>query len=392
MRRSFISIHFSEIDEIRDRLNYRNREMSGKPNNPVLNRQIQAFQFKIQQSLTLLDEEIERLANRLTIIKSSIFESRQQIETLSQKIEDTKESNKSESRKRRAEFDILISRKKASHHSQLQSLQNSFLQEIANLQIDFESQLQKYPNGKSSNRFTSSLAQIDEEIEKTKIKIETYRTKTVELRKENETLQNSGNIENVIDLAPIEHLQKTIEQRQKERYDNLILSREKLQQCVEMLENMVSLHSQEVNEKQIEFKTIEEKYNNELNKLHEKQEMKVLLLNGHLKEAEKRTKSLSKAAHHLEVTNQKQMRETVCDLDKIKQKSFENPDDLLPEKNDRDVLIALRKEVHGMKREMKQKEFLLENAQNENFELKREIWRLKHELKFSNSPIKGTQF
>ena len=57
---------------------------------PSLDRQIQDFQFRIQQKLKLQDQEINRLASHLVNIKSKIIEHQKKSSKLDDQIEQSK--------------------------------------------------------------------------------------------------------------------------------------------------------------------------------------------------------------------------------------------------------------------------------------------------------------
>ena len=97
-------------------------------------RQIQSFQFKIQQKLTLWDEEIERLSNRLNMTKSQIHYEKQRIEQLDREISNAIEYKDGEARQKTASFNAIIARAKANYHAQLQSMQTQHMEEITQLQ------------------------------------------------------------------------------------------------------------------------------------------------------------------------------------------------------------------------------------------------------------------
>ena len=364
-----------------------------------LNRQVQSFQFKIQQKLILYDEEIERLSNRLNMTKSQVHTEKERIDQLDREISNAHEYKDGELRRKTATFNALLAQAKANYHSQLQAIQSQHMEEITELQNDFEAQLQRFPKTNDANTI-SSMKQIEDQIEQYREKIESYKTQTIKMQKENEKYESSFanpdesiDGENLaIDFSPIEKLQNLIRQRQAERYDNLTQSKQKLSQCIELLETMTNDHLRNISEKQQQIREIEEDYNLNLQRIEEKHRTSMELLKVQLSETEKRTRILLRAAKHLGSTNHKQMMEAIHELDVKKQKSFEITDKDVLEGDERMQRETLKKEINKLKRVLKRREDELQQLQLDNQEIKREIWRLKHELKFKNSPTKLSDF
>lgn len=363
-----------------------------------LNRQVQSFQFKIQQKLILYDEEIGRLSDRLNMTKSQIHAEKERIQQLDREISSANEYKDGETRRKTASFNALIARAKANYHSQLQSIQKQHMEEITELQNDFEIQLQRFP--KTNDASSSSIKQVEEQIENYKNKIEAYRTQTIKIQQENKKFESEfGNPDEAvegenlaIDFSPIEKLQDAIKQRQMERFENLNQSKQKLSQCIDMLESMSNDHMRNVNEKQQQIRELEEDYNLNLQRIEEKHNTSMELLKIQLSEVEKTTRAFLRAAKHLGSANHKQMVEAIHELDIKKQKSFEITDKDVLEADEKAQRQQLKKEISKLRRRLKHGEDDLLQLQQDNQDIKREVWRLKHELKFVNSPTKLSDF
>ena len=355
--------------------------------NPILDRQIRSFQFKIQQQLTLHDEEIQRLADRLNITKSRIIESREKINELDKEIEGALHSKEAAAKMQQASFNTQFARQKASFNTSIQNLQNQQLAEITQLHNEFEEKLKSIPStGRGASH--ENLIRTLREIENVKTKIQTFRSQTTKIKQETDMIQNEENNDIGIDFSPIQNLQETIQRRQQERIDNLNQARDKLRQCVSALEKMVEDHDSDVSKIRSKLDGIDEEYQKKIDRLNQKHALKVELLQTHLNEAEKRARALMRAARHLGLTNHKQLRETVFDLDKMKQKTLEQADDIAIRSEDKEQYNDMKKEVFELKRRMNEKENQLEFLKKENQQLKREYGKLRHELRFSNSPVK----
>ena len=177
-----------------------------------------------------------------------------------------------------------------------------------------------------------------------------------------------------------------------EIFENLNQSKQKLSQCIDMLESMSNDHMRNVNEKQQPIRELEEDYNLNLQRIEEKHNTSMELLKIQLSEVEKTTRAFLRAAKHLGSANHKQMVEAIHELDIKKQKSFEITDKDVLEADEKAQRQQLKKEISKLRRRLKHGEDDLLQLQQDNQDIKREVWRLKHELKFVNSPTKLSDF
>lgn len=359
--------------------------------NPLFDREIQSLQLKIQQTLLLKDEEVERLSNRLKLLKSQIVNSKERIESLDKQISDTIEFNENEKNRQKLSLQEMISRAKSKYQLQLQNIHKQHLNEITELQNDFENQLKIFPNSNDQS-LVSTMTQIDDEINKYKLKIETYRTQTLKA-KETQEQQNPDQLSSSsthieIIASPIEKLQNTIQQRNIERYDNLKQSKEQLAHYLQILESMIESHNKKINEEHQKLHELDAAYEQELVEMEEKHKFAMEQLYCQFQEANKRTQTLLKASRHLELSNQQQMKETLKSLDQMKQKSLEIADSEVLEGDEKQQRQRLFKEIAQLKHELTLRDDELKVAQDDNLKLKREIWRIRHEFRFLNSPSK----
>jgi hypothetical protein len=185
-----------------------------------------------------------------------------------------------------------------------------------------------------------------------------------------------------VDHEAISNLQALIRQRNSERFQNLQDSKTKLAACVETLDTMVKSHGLAVAERRRTLKEIEQKYQADLVKLEERHRPKLARLAQRLEDTQARTNTLLRAAHHLEHTNQKQLKATLKDLDAIRRKALMRAEGEMATQEDGKRLEAQRVELVRLQRVMVGKEERLVEARQGNQALKKELWRVRHDLKF----------
>ena len=80
--------------------------------NRLLDRRVQYCQFRIQQAISLIDDEIERLSRRLKIYNSQIFELGEKAQDLENQIRSAEISQDGYSRMRTADLKTILSKLK----------------------------------------------------------------------------------------------------------------------------------------------------------------------------------------------------------------------------------------------------------------------------------------
>ena len=149
-----------------------------------LERQIQGFQFKIQQAIAIRDEEINRLSETLITYKSKIIEAKEEIERIEHEIELAKYTKESTYRCNQATYERKIAMKKAEHNELIQRIQNEQAEEIDEMQRQFSETLNDLENHE-----ISSYSEQFELIEKKK----TSNTNTLSEAKKLELTHNPQN-------------------------------------------------------------------------------------------------------------------------------------------------------------------------------------------------------
>lgn len=370
----------------------------------VLDRRVQYCQFRIQQALSLIDDEIERLLKRYRIYNSQIIECKEKIQDLENQIKSAEISQDGFYRMRTADLKTYISRLKARQFQQISEIKQNYALEVESMQRDFETILRNFnhsSNGLSTNDlnlYKQKEKAILNDIEIYKSKIQTYREALQQQEKEFNSFSNVNETDvfyEEINSPIILELSKTIEERSKERYQSLIDSKNKLRECVEQIESMDRQHKLKINELADQISSIEGEYHKLFSQLSEKHEIKMMNLKKHLLEAEKREKVLAKAAHKLESENQRQLKNTKIELQKMEElnikstsKSLKNSlDDSQGSNNYYNQLKDLKSDIKRLLKKLHIREEELKEKREENQALKREIGSLKHNIRFSGRMV-----
>lgn len=368
----------------------------------ILNRRAQYCQFRIQQAISLIDDEIGRLLQRLKMYNSQILEYKDKFQDLENKIQSAKISQDGFYKMRTADLKTSISRLKARQFQQIQEIKQSHSLELESMQRDFETILRNFNKRNASisandikmlnQKYLEQEKAIQNEIDIYKSKIQTYNEAIQQQEKQmNSTLDETDNFYEEINSSVVLELTRTIEERSKERYQSLIDSKSKLKECVEQMETMDRQHKLKINELADEISSIDNEYHKTLSELNEKHEIQIINLKNHLSEAEKREKVLTKAAQKLELENQKQLKNTKMELQKMEENiKFKKTSKSLNDSQDSNYYNQLKELKSDLKRLLKRlraREEQLKEKREENQVLKRKIGSLKHDIRFSGRMV-----
>lgn len=354
---------------------------------PVLDRQMQYCHFRIQQAINLHDDELERLERRLNLCKSKILETGEQIQQLDRQIIEAREKRDGELKRRKAGYNVMISRMKATHHQVVQELQELQTQEIDKLQHDFEMTLGELSSS-SSQIIQGDLKKINKEIMNLQATIDEIKQRIEESQQQSQVEEVSDEQCTSINFGIIEELQHIAQVRNEERFSNLQQSKSKLAQCVNAIDELTRNHDIEVENLQKLIKKADKRYESTIHRIEDEEHYKMANLKGHLLEAEKRAKTLQNAASKLESDNQKQLQQTMSELDSMKRNSIVEVFDDEPDEKQIKAYESAKSMLAQLSKEMTEKDDQLVEKRKRNEALKREIGRIKHEIRFRNQQTK----
>lgn len=384
-----------------------------------LERQIQGFQFKIQQAIAIQDEKINRLSETLVKYKSKIMESKEEIERIEHEIELAKYTKESIYRCNRATYERKIAMKKAQHNELIQSIQKEQADEIDEMQRQFSEILNDLENQKNT-AYTEQFELIEKKKESTLKLITQYQSTIQQIQatsNQEASLDDSINLESVEKKEKrIQELQNIVKQRNEERLQCLLDSKDKLQQCMSIIEKMDKEQESQTSEKRKAIDEIERRYHEELDTMTENHKAIRTVLKQKLEQSSRQYNSLKKALSKLKYGYQQQLKQTLHEMTQIKERFTQSAPPAFSYQNAQSAMENRYQNVHGFsanstppgsptsvanydyesdsieknriklrnsKRLIREKEEDLDKARQENLSLKQEIGRLKHHIKYA---------
>ena len=346
-----------------------------------LDRQIQEFQFRIQQKLRLQDQEVNRLATHLVNLKSKIIEQQKRNAKLDDQIEQAREYQESQIQKRSIMRKSEKSRINVLHFQQVQQLQQQQAAEVEQLQKEFQECLDKV-GVQSKEKSSEENAAIENELENSRELLESLKEALEEAKSQREDA-SSGTFEQVaeIDKGVIDELRETLSIRTEDRMRNLRSSKAKLQQCISLIEDLDRKQELAIQQRRQKKADYDRHYEETMLRMSQEREAQRADEQQRLREVNIRNKKLQRAHKRLESDHLANLRQTASQVDAVRGAGgLRMPGDLTSDTT-KDKLRLLDT-LQAKKKLMKQAEKALFAAREENDDLKSEIGRLKHIIRF----------
>jgi hypothetical protein len=173
-----------------------------------------------------------------------------------------------------------------------------------------------------------------------------------------------------------------------ERIENLQKSKEKLNECIILIEDMEQNHQTEVFECKHNIKYIDRRSNTDLRRLGQQHEHKIGMQKGHFSESEKRAQILQRAGHKFEQSNQRQLHETMKEIDMMSSAEGFVHEDFCSIEKGRIKAKRLKDRKLEVVDRFQEKEAVLDEVRMHKNELKKQIAHAKHDIRNPKSALR----
>ena len=348
---------------------------------PALDRQIQEFQFKIQQKIKLQDQEINRLSEHLVNLKSKIIENQKKSSKLDDQIEQAQEERESQIQKRNIMRKSEKSRINVLHFQQIQQLQQQQAAEVEQLQKEFQECLDKV-GAQSKEKSSEESAAIENELENSRDLLNSLKEALEEAKTQREDC-SSTTFEQVgeVDQGVIDELRETLSIRNQDRMRNLQRSKEKLQQCIGLIEDLDRKQEIAVQQRRQKKRDYDKNYEETVMSLNQEREAQRADEQARLREAAIRNKKLQRANKRLEMDHMSNLRQTALEVENVRSAGGIHLNGDISDGTNKDR-ARLVDALSARKKALKQADKKLFAVREENDDLKSEIGRLKHIIRF----------
>lgn len=348
-----------------------------------LERQVKHIQFRIQQEISLADNEIHLYSQKLNGYKNLILQREETLNQLNNKILSAREMYNGNQNKIKINRSLEFAKIKSAHQAKMKEIRDEQVKEIRDVQTQFENLLKSF-NHQNEEKIERKYKEVCTQVNQYKHTLNSYQTKLSEFSTKKDPLDaETTNHCTVLNNSLIIELRNIINERNNERIENLKLSKAKLNECITQLESMEKEHDSLLDEKRRKLSSMDRKHDNEVRKMTQIQEHKIRLLKAHLVEAERRSSLLSKAAHKLEQSNETQLHATMQEIDYLTATTIPQQHDTENVESEKRKVQNLTRLRESLRTKLEEKEAKLEEARSANNLFKKDISRIRHEIRFS---------
>ena len=351
-----------------------------------LAKRCEIFRKKLEQNLMVADMQIGQLKDYQTNLQAEILELKDKLYRFNNQIEQEKELRKGRKQRRRLKHEAQMANLKSEFQSQISNLQQQQVHEIEALQKDFEESLEKIQKDdktqieKLEKMYNQQISVLEKSLERTGNSLtQSFDSDDLEKSVEEET--------NAIMEKRIDELQQQIKEKQEERAKNLQLSKEKLSNCVQKIEEDENEHKEKLLDLKEKLDKNEENFQEKVKELKDEYQKTIPKLKNFLKEKQIRYRKVKKQVHDSRETHGQELMTLMKETDRVKSEllyyqrtsTFNSIAATTRNDNDLKQSIEINTQLGELQRQIKEKENQLIAEQNLNSELKKNIARLRFE-------------
>lgn len=343
-------------------------------------RRVEQFQNKVQVKINLSDDEIARLTTDLCVLQGLSSGLRDKIQKLSQLNTQTyymkdgaKATNKVIAQSKCAEITT-------GYQEMLRDLQQRQAEEIKNIQDDYQKSLvdiQKWAEKETGRR----CGKLDAQINRIKQEIDHYKQKVI-LKDEDDHSGNTSNIIQEMEYNRLERLERAVRDKTDERLESLLEHKSRLSETIRALEEMDRMHALRVKTYQNALDQLEKKHRNIINRTNSKSAQDVAIYKHKLDDLKFKEQSLKNAMERIQSAQSHEIN-NILTLNKDLENTMKSIVVSQP-RVDAEALSKSRKKFENTRRMLEEKDGELLKARSLNETMKREVARLKHEIKMKN--------
>jgi hypothetical protein len=348
-----------------------------------MDRRIQRFQFKVQQRLSLADEELTRLNLYERNLEAEIADVKDQLRIFTNQRTQIHTQEAGKEKRQQTHREAVLAQLRADHVRQLCDLERMNEEEVASFQQEFEQALEDAEKWGEQHIATTS-ADVDRELERVHSAIERERNTGPESSHDPNESADMECLRQLLDFerTRIDSLEDRVKQLSQERLDKLNGLKDRLGESLNTLEDLERAHGKRVEQFKSRSEAEDRVYQTKLAKLTEEQKKTVAALGREHASLVQKVKAQEKAVQRLESQSESERDRADGEIAKL-QKDIDTAlaeskcDDA--EKQTNATLSSTLQSLERTEQILAEKENDVLKLRMENEALKREVARIRHE-------------
>jgi uncharacterized protein YoxC len=345
---------------------------------PAVQRELDHARYRIQQRITLNDDELDRLAHQLQTFKSAISSANEQVKHLDTQLTVTRALRSRETASR----DAILSRIESDHFRRVQALQQEQASEIEAFQREFQESIAAL-SATAQNVLFDQVNEVTAKIQKTAMEIERVSRATLTAADQHDDEADAiGLMSENLQAGVIARLQERIIMLNADRANDLATAKAELSRYAEVLEEMEQQFTNQSARLCHRIEIADQRYTSELARLKEAQRQKLHILRSKRREAKMKLSASIHWFHTIDRRHAESMTASAREIKLIRLNLTPDPR-IAPvdaaERADTDRVAA---DLAAAIAKRKQKSPRLHELRDENEKFKREIAKLQFELRY----------
>jgi hypothetical protein len=342
-------------------------------------RQLDYFRYRVQQRITLNDDELDRLAHQLQTFKSEISRANDQLRHVDSQLAIRRALH---GQRTNSPYGIITSRIQMEHIRRLQELQREQAAEIEALQREFQDSVASLAS-LAKIEAHKQMTPLTADIQKTSIEIEKLtQAKFTATQTEADYFDDSALDSERAQAALISGLQNRILALNAERSTDLAQVKMELSRYAEVLEEMEQQFANQSARLCHGLVISEQRYLSELSRMKESQQHKLRILRAKRKEVNMRASASVHSLHRMEHRRENTMTESVREMQLIKLNAAREPQIAPVGEEEAAEVAQLSAELAKLSAQRDARVAHLRALRDANEKMKREIGRLQFEFRF----------
>jgi chromosome segregation ATPase len=346
---------------------------------PSLDRRLEQFQAKVQQRVTLADDEIARCQEYLDQLRVKINDVEDQNRRVQLQLQQRSDEKGGSKKRRIAANQAEAASLKRDHQVQLTELLTRFQSEDDSLRSDFDSQLaemERYVQGRAEEK----VGPVQEKMAKMAVVIKQLREK---VEKANQDTDPSAQIDIQATLRAeddrISSLEAQARERNADRLNSLVQARAKLAQCVQTLEEMEEKHRSDIADLKQKLNVQDRKYRDKLKVVTENHARQKESLQLKVEEMETRAGQAQKALKRAERHFTREMGLIGAENEQLQTEFTEVTTKQASRRLEEAELEQAEVKMEQLRAEVQRREDLLLKLRAQTQMARRELARVRHE-------------
>jgi hypothetical protein len=348
-----------------------------------MERRIQRFQFKVQQRVTLADEEITRLSLYQKNLEAEIADVRDQLRIFTNQTTQVRTQETGKEKRQQTHREAVLAQLRADHVRQVSELETTNEEEVASFQQEFEQALEDAEKWGEQHIATSS-ADLDRELERVNAAIDRERNTGLESALDPNESADMECLRQLLDFerTRIDGLEDRVKQLSQERLDKLNGLKERLGESLNTLEDLERAHCKRVEQFKSRSDAEDRAYQGKLAKLTEEQKKAITALSREHAALVQKVKGQEKVVQQLESQSETERDRADEEIARLR-KDIDNAlaeskcDDA--EKQTNETLSSTMQNLQRTEQILTEKENDVLKLRMENESLKRDVARIRHE-------------